>query len=29
MKVAIAGGHGKIGIRLARLLTERGDEVGR
>ena len=27
MKVAIAGGHGKIGIRLARLLTERGDEV--
>jgi uncharacterized protein YbjT (DUF2867 family) len=27
MKVAIAGGHGKIGMRLARLLTERGDKV--
>jgi nucleoside-diphosphate-sugar epimerase len=27
MKVAIAGGHGKIGMRLARLLSERGDEV--
>ena len=27
MKVAIAGGHGKIGMRLTRLLTERGDEV--
>jgi uncharacterized protein YbjT (DUF2867 family) len=27
MKVAIAGGHGKIGLRLARLLSGRGDEV--
>jgi uncharacterized protein YbjT (DUF2867 family) len=27
MRVAIAGGHGKIGQRLIRLLTERGDEV--
>src|SRR3954451_7530156 len=27
MKVAIAGGHGQIGMRLARLLSERGDEV--
>ena len=27
MKVAIAGGHGKIGMRLTRLLTERGDKV--
>jgi uncharacterized protein YbjT (DUF2867 family) len=26
MRVAIAGGHGKIGRRLARLLHERGDE---
>jgi nucleoside-diphosphate-sugar epimerase len=26
MRVAIAGGHGKIGSRLARLLHERGDE---
>src|SRR5687767_14669700 len=27
MDVAIAGGHGKIALRLARLLTERGDRV--
>jgi uncharacterized protein YbjT (DUF2867 family) len=27
MKVAIAGGHGKIGSRLIRLLAARGDEV--
>jgi uncharacterized protein YbjT (DUF2867 family) len=27
MRVAIAGGHGKIALRLTRLLTERGDEV--
>jgi uncharacterized protein YbjT (DUF2867 family) len=27
MVVAIAGAHGKIGLRLARLLTERGDRV--
>jgi uncharacterized protein YbjT (DUF2867 family) len=27
MDVAIAGGHGKIGRRLARLLAERGDRV--
>jgi nucleoside-diphosphate-sugar epimerase len=27
VKVAIAGGHGKIGMRLARILSERGDEV--
>jgi nucleoside-diphosphate-sugar epimerase len=27
MKVAIAGGHGKVGMRLIRLLSERGDEV--
>jgi uncharacterized protein YbjT (DUF2867 family) len=27
MRVAIAGGHGKIGLRLAGLLAERGDEV--
>jgi uncharacterized protein YbjT (DUF2867 family) len=27
MKVVIAGGHGKIALRLARLLHERGDEV--
>jgi uncharacterized protein YbjT (DUF2867 family) len=27
MKVAIAGGHGKIALRLTRLLNERGDEV--
>jgi nucleoside-diphosphate-sugar epimerase len=27
MRVAIAGGHGKIGQRLIGLLTERGDEV--
>jgi uncharacterized protein YbjT (DUF2867 family) len=27
MKVAIAGGHGKIALRLARLLSDRGDEV--
>lgn len=26
MRVAIAGGHGKIGLALARLLSERGDE---
>jgi uncharacterized protein YbjT (DUF2867 family) len=26
MRVAIAGGHGKIGLRLTRLLHERGDE---
>jgi uncharacterized protein YbjT (DUF2867 family) len=27
MKVAIAGGHGKIALRLARLLAGRGDEI--
>src|SRR5205807_1124149 len=27
MRVAIAGGHGKIALRLTRLLKERGDEV--
>jgi nucleoside-diphosphate-sugar epimerase len=27
MRVAIAGGHGKIGLRLTRLLADRGDEV--
>jgi uncharacterized protein YbjT (DUF2867 family) len=27
MKVAIAGGHGRIGLRLTKLLSERGDEV--
>jgi uncharacterized protein YbjT (DUF2867 family) len=27
MKVALAGGHGKIALRLARLLAQRGDEV--
>lgn len=27
MRVVIAGGHGQIALRLARLLTERGDEV--
>jgi nucleoside-diphosphate-sugar epimerase len=27
MRVAIAGGHGKIAMRLTRLLRERGDEV--
>jgi uncharacterized protein YbjT (DUF2867 family) len=27
MKVAIAGGHGQIGMRLTKLLSERGDEV--
>ncbi|HEY3748050.1 MAG TPA: NAD(P)H-binding protein [Pseudonocardiaceae bacterium] len=26
MRVVIAGGHGKIALRLARLLSERGDE---
>src|SRR5689334_16373004 len=27
MRVVIAGGHGKIGLRLAALLANRGDEV--
>jgi nucleoside-diphosphate-sugar epimerase len=27
VRVAIAGGHGKIALRLARLLADRGDEV--
>ena len=27
MRVAIAGGHGQIALRLARLLSERGDGV--
>jgi uncharacterized protein YbjT (DUF2867 family) len=27
MRVAIAGGHGKVALRLTRLLRERGDEV--
>jgi uncharacterized protein YbjT (DUF2867 family) len=27
MKVAIAGGHGKIALRIARLLAGRGDEI--
>ena len=27
MRVAIAGGHGQIGLRLTRLLSGRGDEV--
>jgi uncharacterized protein YbjT (DUF2867 family) len=27
MRVAIAGGHGKIALRLARLVSQRGDEV--
>ena len=27
MRVAIAGGHGKIALRLERLLSERGDEA--
>ncbi|HEY7595758.1 MAG TPA: NAD(P)H-binding protein [Actinophytocola sp.] len=27
MRVAIAGGHGKIALRLTRLLADRGDEV--
>src|SRR4051794_41854570 len=26
VRVAVAGGHGKIGLRLLRLLAERGDE---
>jgi nucleoside-diphosphate-sugar epimerase len=28
MRVAIAGGHGKIAMRLTRILKERGDEIG-
>lgn len=28
MDVAIAGGHGKIGLQLGKLLAERGDRVG-
>jgi uncharacterized protein YbjT (DUF2867 family) len=27
MRVAIAGGHGQIALRLARMLSERGDDV--
>jgi nucleoside-diphosphate-sugar epimerase len=27
MRVAIAGGHGKIALRLARILSDRGEEV--
>ena len=27
MRVAIAGGHGRIALRLAKVLSERGDEV--
>jgi uncharacterized protein YbjT (DUF2867 family) len=27
MRIAIAGGHGKVAMRLTRLLAERGDEV--
>ena len=27
MRVAIGGGHGQIGLRLARLLTQRGDQA--
>jgi nucleoside-diphosphate-sugar epimerase len=27
MRIAIAGGHGKIGLRLSRLLSARGDSV--
>jgi uncharacterized protein YbjT (DUF2867 family) len=27
MRVAIAGGHGQIALRLARILSERGDQV--
>jgi uncharacterized protein YbjT (DUF2867 family) len=27
MRVAIAGGHGQIALRLARILSQRGDEV--
>ena len=27
MRIAIAGGHGQIALRLARVLSERGDEV--
>ncbi len=27
MKVAIGGGHGQIGLRLTKLLSERGDQV--
>jgi uncharacterized protein YbjT (DUF2867 family) len=27
MRVAIAGGHGKVALRLTRLLHERGDEI--
>lgn len=27
MRIAIAGGHGKVGLRLARRLTEQGDQV--
>jgi len=27
MDVAVAGGHGKIGLRLLRLLAERGDRA--
>ena len=27
MRIVIAGGHGQIALRLARLLAERGDEV--
>lgn len=27
MKIAIAGGHGQIALRLERLLSRRGDEV--
>jgi NAD(P)-dependent dehydrogenase (short-subunit alcohol dehydrogenase family) len=27
MRVAIAGGHGQIALRLAKILSKRGDEV--
>lgn len=27
-RIAIIGGHGKVALRLARLLTDRGDQVG-
>lgn len=27
-RIAIIGGHGKVGLRLARLLADRGDQVG-
>ena len=27
MRVAIAGGHGQIALRLAKIMSERGDEV--